>query len=301
MFGVTILGNNSALPAYDRHPTAQVITLNEQIFLIDCGEGTQMQLSRFKVRRGRINHIFISHLHGDHYFGLPGLITSMGLMGRDNELHIYAPAKLEEIIQLQLDVSGTALPFRLHFHILGDDAILVDNTKYTIESFRVFHRIDCWGFLIKEKKKPRRIDKDKAIAHEVPLAYYERLKNGDDYETRSGEVVKNEWVTTPNTPGKSYAYCADTKFDASIAARVKGVSMLYHETTYLKNLPERAFERFHSTTEQAAEIATLAQTQKLLIGHFSSKYEVLDEFLAEASAVFPNTDLALEGVTYLVP
>lgn len=301
MFGVTILGNNSALPAYDRHPTAQVITLNEQLFLIDCGEGTQMQLSKFKVRRGRINHIFISHLHGDHYFGLPGLVTSMGLMGRENELHIYAPAQLQPIIQMQLDVSGSVLPYALHFHALGDNGVLVDNSKFTIHSFRVNHRIDCWGFIIREKKKPRRIDKEKAIAHEIPLVYYERLKNGDDYETKSGEIIKNEWVTIPNTPGKSYAYCADTVFTPSIAEEVKNVSLLYHETTYLKQLTERAAERFHSTTEQAAEIARLANAQQLLIGHFSSKYEVLDEFLSETSAVFPNTSLAMEGVTYLVP
>lgn len=301
MFGVTILGNNSALPAYDRHPTAQVVTLNEQLFLIDCGEGTQMQLSKFKVRRGRINHIFISHLHGDHYFGLPGLITSMGLMGRENELHLYAPAMLQPIIQMQLDVSGSVLPYTLHFHPLGDNEVLVDNSKFTINSFRVHHRIDCWGFMISEKKKPRRIDKEKAIAHNIPLAYFERLKNGDDYETRSGEVIKNEWVTVPNTPGKSYAYCADTVFTPSIAEHIKGANLLYHETTYLKKLTDRAAERFHSTTEQAAEIARLANAQQLLIGHFSSKYEVLDEFLNETSAVFPNTKLALEGVTYLVP
>lgn len=300
MFGVTILGNNSALPAYDRHPTSQVVTLNEQLFLIDCGEGTQMQLSKFKVRRGRINHIFISHLHGDHYFGLPGLITSMGLMGRDNELHLYAPEMLMPIIQMQLDVSGSVLPYQLHFHPLGDDGVLVDNSKFSIHSFRVYHRIDCWGFIIREKKKPRRIDKEKAVAYHIPLAYYERLKNGDDYEMRSGEVIKNEWVTVANAPGKSYAYCADTVFAPSIAEKVKDVSMLYHETTYLKKLSDRAAERFHSTTEQAGQIARMANAGQLLIGHFSSKYEQLDEFLSEACEVFPNTQLALEGVTYLV-
>lgn len=300
MFGVTILGNNSALPAYDRHPTAQVVTLNEHLFLVDCGEGTQMQLSRYKVRRSRINHIFISHLHGDHYFGLPGLITSMGLLGRESDLHLYAPAPLQQIIQMQLDVAGIVLPFTLHFHPLGDDGVLVEHDKFTVESFRVFHRIDCWGIVIREKKKPRRIDKEKAVAYNIPAVYYERLKNGDDYETRSGEVIKNEWVTIPNTPGKSYAYCADTMFEPSIAERVKNVNLLYHETTYLKNLHERAATRFHSTTEQAATIAAKANAQQLLIGHFSSKYEELDEFLRETRECFPNTQLALEGVTYMV-
>jgi ribonuclease Z len=300
MFGVTILGNNSAIPAYDRHPTAQVVTLNEQLFLIDCGEGTQMQLSRYKIRRSKINHIFISHLHGDHYFGLPGLITSMGLMGRENDLHLYAPAPLQQILQLQLDVADTRLPFTLHFHALGDDELLVNYEKFSVQSFRVFHRIDCWGFVIREKRKPRRIDKEKAIAHNVPAVYYERLKNGDDYESRTGEVVKNELVTLANTPGKSYAFCADTAYNTSIAQQVSQVNLLYHETTYLKDLRERAALRFHSTTEQAASIAEQAEAKQLLIGHFSSKYEDLADFLHETRAVFPNTQLALEGVTYLV-
>lgn len=300
MFGVTILGNNSAIPAYDRHPTAQVVTLNEQLFLIDCGEGTQMQLSRYKIRRSRINHIFISHLHGDHYFGLPGLVTSMGLMGRENDLHLYAPAPLEQILQLQLDVADTKLPFKLHFHPLGDDPVLVNNEKFSVECFRVYHRIDCWGFVIRENKKPRKIDRDKAVAHNVPAVYYERLKNGDDYESRTGEVVKNEWVTIPNIPGRSYAFCADTMYNPVIAEKTKGVNMLYHETTYLRALHERAALRYHSTTDQAAQIALQAEARQLLIGHFSSKYEELDEFLAETSRLFPETQLALEGVTYLI-
>jgi ribonuclease Z len=207
---------------------------------------------------------------------------------------------LMPIIQMQLDVSGSVLPYQLHFHPLGDDGVLVDNSKFSIHSFRVYHRIDCWGFIIREKKKPRRIDKEKAVAYHIPLAYYERLKNGDDYEMRSGEVIKNEWVTVANAPGKSYAYCADTVFAPSIAEKVKDVSMLYHETTYLKKLSDRAAERFHSTTEQAGQIARMANAGQLLIGHFSSKYEQLDEFLSEACEVFPNTQLALEGVTYLV-
>ncbi|MBN9295634.1 MAG: ribonuclease Z [Filimonas sp.] len=300
MFGVTILGNNSALPAYDRHPTSQVVTLNEHLFLIDCGEGTQMQLSRYKVKRSRINHIFISHLHGDHYFGLAGLITSMGLLGRENDLHLYAPAPLEQIINLQLEVSDTTLPFKLHFHPLTADTLLVTHDKYSVECFPVYHRIDCWGFIIRERKKPRKIDKEKAVAYNVPAVYYERLKNGDDYESRTGEVVKNELVTIPNTPARSYAFCADTIYNTTIAEKVKNVTLLYHETTYLKDLHERAAARFHSTTVQAAEIATLANAQHLLIGHFSSKYDELDEFLHETQAVFPDTQLAIEGVTYLV-
>lgn len=206
MFGVTILGNNSALPAYERHPTAQVVTLNEQLFLIDCGEGTQMQLARYKVKRGKINHIFISHLHGDHYFGLLGLITSMGLLGREQDLHIYAPPPLKDIIHLQLEAASTALPFTLHFHPLEKEGVLIDHPKFSVSCFATRHRIPCWGFIIREKKKPRKIDKDKITAYQIPAAYYERLKEGLDYETRSGEIIKNEWVTRPGIPPKSYAF-----------------------------------------------------------------------------------------------
>lgn len=300
MFGVTILGNNSALPAYDRHPTAQAVTLNEQVFLIDCGEGTQMQLARYKVKRGRINHIFISHLHGDHYFGLIGLITSMGLLGREQDLHLYGPPALQQIITLQLEVASTTLPFTIHFHGIEKDGLILDLPKVAVECFSTQHRIPCFGFIIREKKKPRKVNRDAAIAANIPSVYYERLKNGDDYETRDGKIIKNETVTYANTPGRSYAFSADTIYDPSIAEKTKGVSMLYHEATYLKDLEERAAARYHSTTVQAASIAKQAGVEQLLIGHFSSKYETLEDFLTEAQSVFPNTQLAIEGTTYLI-
>jgi ribonuclease Z len=300
MFGVTILGNNSAIPAYDRHPTAQVVTLNDQLFLIDCGEGTQMQISRYRVRRSKINHIFISHLHGDHYFGLIGLLTSMGLLGREQELHLYAPAGLKDIIDLQLKVAATTLPFPLSFHALGPEGVIVDTPKFQIECFTTQHRIPCWGFIIREKRKPRKIRKDMAFQYQIPTAYYDKLKDGDDYATQTGEIIKNEWVTIPNKPARSYAYCADTKFDESLSEKTKNVTLLYHETTYLKDLHERADARFHSTTEQAAKIALKANVKRLLIGHFSSKYDNLEAFLQEAKEVFPETYLAIEGVTYRI-
>jgi ribonuclease Z len=299
MFGVTILGNNSALPAYDRHPTAQVVTLNEQLFLIDCGEGTQMQISRYKIRRSRIHHIFISHLHGDHYFGLIGLVTSMGLLGREQALHVYAPAGLEEIVNMQLQVAVTSMPFPLIFHTLEKEGMLIDEPKFSVECFETQHRIPCWGFIIREKKKPRKIDKEKAVAHDIPAAYYERLKEGLDYE-RDGKLIKNDWVTFSNTPPKSYAFCADTKYYEAIAEKTFGVSLLYHEATYLKDLEERAIARFHSTSVQAAAIAARAGVDRLLLGHFSSKYESLENFLTEAKEVFENTELAIEGVTYKI-
>ena len=300
MFGVTILGNNSALPAYDRHPTAQVVTLNDQVFLIDCGEGTQIQMSRYKIRRSKIHHIFISHLHGDHYFGLIGLITSMGLLGREHELNIYAPPPLREILQMQLEVASTHLPYSIHYHDLQDEGIIVDSPKFSVSCFSTQHRIPCWGFIIREKKKPRKIDKDKVHTNQIPAAYYECLKNGDDYETKEGKIIPNEMLTIPNKLPRSYAFCADTIFDERISDITKDVSLLYHETTYLKDLTERAHSRFHSTTHQAGTIAKKAGVEKLLIGHFSSKYEDLHAFLNETKEVFEQTELAIEGVTYLI-
>lgn len=300
MFGVTILGNNSAIPAFNRHPTSQVVTLNDQLFLIDCGEGTQMQIARYKIRRSKIHHIFISHLHGDHYFGLIGLLTSMGLQGRESDLHLYGPPELEQIITLQLKVASTILPFPLYFHSLVGDAILIDTPKFRVESFQTSHRIPCWGFVIREKKKPRKINRDKAVEFNIPTSFYERLKDGDDYVNEAGETIHNFAVTFANTPPRSYAYCADTKYDEHIAEKARQVNLMYHEATYLKELEERAGARFHSTTVQAATIATLGRVKKLLIGHFSSKYEELDMFLHESREVFPNTDLAIEGVTYKI-
>jgi len=298
MFSVTILGNNSALPAYDRHPTAQVVTLNDQLLLIDCGEGTQMQISKYKIRRSKINHIFISHLHGDHYFGLIGLLTSMSLLGREHDLHIYAPAPLKEIIELQLKVADSTLSFPLHFHLLEEDGLIADEKTFSVECFATRHRIECRGFIIREKKKPRKINKEKIAKFDIPASFYDRLKDGQDYEAKDGSIIQNEWVTIPNTPPNSYAFCADTIYDERIAEKVKEVVLLYHEATYLKALHEKASARFHSTSEQAATIACKANVQKLLIGHFSSKYESLDQFLTEAREVFPNTELAIEGVTY---
>jgi ribonuclease Z len=300
MFGVTILGNNSAIPAYDRHPTAQVVTLNDQLFLIDCGEGTQMQIARYRIRRSKINHIFISHLHGDHYFGLIGLITSLGLLGREQELHLHAPEGLKAIIDLQLKVAATTLPFPLTFHALEGEGMLVDTPKFSVESFQTQHRIPCWGFIIREKRKPRKIVKEKTIEHDIPAAFYEKLKDGEDYETKDGRIIRNEWVTIANKPARSFAFCADTKFDETLCDKTKGVTVMYHEATYLKDLTERADARFHSTAEQAATIALRAGVKKLLIGHFSSKYDKLDAFLEEAREVFAETDLAIEGVTYKI-
>ncbi len=299
MFGVTILGNNSALPAYNRHPTAQVITLNDHLFLLDCGEGTQMQMNLYKIKRSRINHIFISHLHGDHYFGLPGLITSYGLLARKHDLHLYAPAALKDILEMHLNVSDTKLPYNLHFHALGNESILVDEESFSVESFKVFHRIDCWGFLFREKRKPRKINIEAATQYNVPVDFFERLKQGEDF-VHDDKSISNEILTTPNRPSRTYAYAADTIYNESLAEKICHVNLLYHEATYLKDKADKATSRGHSTSVQAAALAKLANVKRLLIGHFSSTYETLDEFLNEAKEVFPDTQLALEGQTFMI-
>lgn len=300
MLALTILGNNSAIPAFGRNPTAQVLQTPEESFLIDCGEGTQMQLSAYKIKRSKINHIFISHLHGDHYFGLIGLLTSMSLLNRTQDLHLYAPPELEQLISLQLNFASTHLSYNLHFHPILEEGVIVDGNRMTVTCFKMQHRITCWGFLFRQKKNPRKIDAERVKIYEIPAAFYEKLQLGEDYVTKKGTIVPNEEVTSVAPKPKSYAYCADTIYNESIAEKVKEVDLLYHETTYLKDLHERAAARFHSTTIQAATIAKKAVVKKLLIGHFSSKYETLDAFLEETTAVFENTELAIEGSCYII-
>jgi ribonuclease Z len=300
MLALTILGNNSAIPAFNRHPTAQVVQTTENSFLIDCGEGTQQQMDRYKIRRGKINHIFISHLHGDHYFGLIGLLTSMGLLGRRNDLHLYGPEQLKVIIDLQLKVADAQLPYDLHFHALETETVIKDGAKVIVECFKVKHRIECWGFLFREKKNLRKIEPDKVKKYNIPTSFFENLHGGDDFITEKNEVIKNELLTSPVAPPKIYAYCADTIYDEQLVDKVKNSDLLYHEATYMHALQKKASDRFHSTCKEAATIAKKARVKKLLIGHFSSMYETLDDLKAEACAVFENTELAIEGCTYIV-
>jgi ribonuclease Z len=300
LLSVTILGSNSAVPAHNRHPTAQVLQTLDHTFLIDCGEGTQMQMNMFKIRRSKINQIFISHLHGDHYFGLIGLLTSFGLNHRTADLHIYSPTPLKEIINLQLDACKANLSYSLVFHNLENEEIIFEDKKIVVESFKVNHRIECWGFLFREKKNLRKIDPKKIKKYNIPTSFYESLHEGKDYVTNDNKLIKNELLTTPVKPPKSYAYCADTSYFEQIVEKIKGVDLLYHESTYLHALEEKAVSRFHSTAKQAAMIAKKAGAKKLIIGHFSSMYETLDEFKTEACDVFENTDIAEEGVCYFV-
>lgn len=300
MLAVTILGNNSAIPAHGRHPTAQVITTSEDLLLFDCGEGTQIQIMNYKIKRSRINHIFISHLHGDHYFGLIGLLSSFALLGRIQPLHVYGPAPLESLIQTQFQLSDTHLPYDLSFHAIKEDGLLLDTRHYTVSCFSTKHRIECRGFLVKEKRKPRKVLAEKAYELGIPQTFFSKLQEGESYTTTDGRTITNEAVTSEGNLPRSYAFAADTLFDPAMADVFYGADLLYHEATYPASLSDKAAERFHSTSVQAAEIAKKANVKRLLIGHFSAKFENIDEFETEAKTVFSETLAAKEGVTYLV-
>lgn len=298
---ITILGNNSALPAYGRHPTAQAVEVNGEILLIDCGESAQIRMQQFDVKWRKIHHIFVSHLHGDHYFGLPGLINSMSLLGRTTPLHLYGPKELKSILDTILQVADTTLSYELHFHPLPDGAaVLVDNKLFQVSTFPTEHRIACHGFKVIQKTKGRKLLPEKCREYEIPTYFFDRLKAGEDYECKDGFVVKNEWVTETGPKERSYAYCADTLYTGSFLEHIREVDLLYHECTYLEESIEKAKDRFHSTARQAAMIAQKAKAGKLLLGHYSSKYRDPELFKQEAETVFPNVIASVEGETYEV-
>ncbi len=300
MLAVTILGNNSAVPAHGRHPTSQVIQTDYHKFLVDCGEGTQMQMTFYKIKPSRINRIYISHLHGDHYFGLIGLLTTMGLNNRKHDLHVYSPPGLKNILDLQFKAAAANPSYPIHFHELTTEGIIFEDRRIQVECFKVRHRIECLGFIFREKKNIRKIDPKKVAVHKVPASFFESLQEGQDYISPMNEIIKNEVLTTPGNHPASYAYCADTCYFEPITEKIKDVDMIYHESTYLHALEEKAYLRFHSTSKQAAMIAQKAGVKKLLLGHFSSMYDSIEDFKIEACEIFENTECAYEGVCYLV-
>lgn len=259
-----------------------------------------MQLSAFKMRPIRISHIFISHLHGDHYFGLIGLLTSMGLNQRTTELHVFAPPALREIIQLQLQAAFTELPYPVVFVELNGSTRLFEDNQATVDSFPVKHRIACWGFIFREKKNPRKIDPVRASAANIPMNYYSKLQAGGDYIAPGGGLIENDRLTTEGEIGKSYAFCADTIYYPEIVDSIKEVDLLYHEATFLHVEQEKASARFHTTALEAGMVAKAAGVKKLLIGHFSAKYNDLEPLACEAKTNFENTECAIEGACYLV-
>lgn len=299
-FEVTILGCSSATPTSNRNPSSQLVNIADRYFLVDCGEGTQVQLRRFKIKFQRINHIFISHMHGDHYYGLMGLLSSMHLLGRNIDLHLYGPAVLKEIIDLQYKHSDTRLHYNLIFHPLVSDKneLIFEDEKVSVETIILNHRIPCTGFLFREKDKARKISKEKIDEFKIPISELNKIKQGEDFVNEQGLTIANETITGGPPKQFSYAYCSDTCYDERVITQVKGVDLLYHEATFMDDMLERAKETFHSTAKQAATVALQANVKKLIIGHYSARYSHLEPLLNEASAIFPNTVLAVEGEKY---
>ncbi len=297
---LTILGNNSALPAHGRHPTAQFLSLSATDLLIDCGEGTQMQMARYGLKWRRLSHIFISHLHGDHYLGLPGLLNSMSLLGRTAPLTVAGPAALGQLLELLKTLSGGhPYGYEVRFHAIAPAGeVLVNTPEFSVSAFPVEHRIEAYGFAVTEKSKGRKLLVEKAEAAGVPVSFYNRLKAGEDYVAEDGTVISGKLLTEDGPPPRRYAYCADTRYTESYLESVRGVDALYHESTYLESDAEKAALRYHSTARQAATLAQRAGVRKLLLGHYSSRYDDVNPFVEEAVGVFAEVAATVEGETY---
>ncbi|MGB0367103.1 MAG: ribonuclease Z [Flavobacteriaceae bacterium] len=294
---LTILGCNAATPRKNAQTTAQLLEIKGQMVLIDCGEGTQLQLRKLGVKFARIQHIFISHLHGDHFYGLIGLISTFRLLGRSADLHVYGPKGIKEIITLQLKLANSWTDYKLYFHELdsAESEMVLDHQKFTVETLPLDHRVYTNGYLFKEKLGPRKIDKSAIAQYEVDIADMENLKQGKDICLEDGTVIENHRLTIdPDTP-KSYAFCSDTAYKPDLAQSIKGVTCLYHEATFLDTHQDLAVKTKHSTAAEAAQIAAAAKVKQLILGHFSSRYPDLEEFITQAQQHFQNVDLAEDG------
>lgn len=301
-FDVTILGSSSATPIYNRNPTSQALNINEHIYLVDCGEGTQQQMLRFDVKPGKIDHIFISHLHGDHYLGLIGLLSSMNLNGRKKPMQLFGPPDLLKIIDVHFECSWMSLNFKIDFHPLQTDhpEVILDNQDITVETIVLNHRIPCTGFIFRQKEPLRKLDADHLERYQVGRNHFLKLKQGGDFIAENGAVIPNSALTIDPEKAKSYAFCSDTLAGESYLPQIQNVDLLYHEATFMNDLLARAVETHHTTALQAAEIALKANVKKLLIGHFSARYKTLEGLLEEARSVFKQTELAIEGKVFLV-
>ena len=297
-FELHILGCGSALPTTRHFATSQVVNLRDKLFMIDCGEGAQMQLRKSRLKFSRLNHIFISHLHGDHCFGLMGLISTFGLLGRTAELLIHSPIGLEELLTPMLNFFCHTLAYKVIFHEFDtrQTSVVYEDRSMTVTTIPLQHRIPCCGFLFAEKARPNHIIRDMVDFYKVPVYELNRIKNGSDYVTPEGEVIANTRLTRPSDPPRKYAYCSDTIFRPEIVEQLSGVDLLFHEATFAESELARAKETYHTTAAQAARIALEAGVRQLVIGHFSARYEDESILLKEASAVFPNTILAKENL-----
>ncbi|MCL1617166.1 ribonuclease Z [Bacteroides sp. ET71] len=295
-FELYILGCGSALPTTRHFPTSQVLNVRDKLYMIDCGEGAQLQFRKSRLKFSRLNHIFISHLHGDHCFGLWGLISTLNLLGRTAELHIYSPRGLEALLLPTLAFFNRQMTYRVLFHEFDTDrpALIYEDRSLTVTTIPLRHRIPCCGFLFAEKQGLNHIVREMVDFYKVPLFEMNRIKNGADYVTPEGEVVPNRLLTRPADPPRRYAYCSDTICLPGLAAQLRGVDLLFHEATFASDNLGRAKETYHTTAVQAAELARSAEVKKLLIGHFSARYEDESVLLEEAREIFPETLLASE-------
>ncbi|MCF8358129.1 MAG: ribonuclease Z [Prolixibacteraceae bacterium] len=302
-FELTILGTSSALPTSSRYPTAHVLNVRERFFLIDCGEGTQIQLRKLGVRFSRINHLFISHLHGDHYYGLIGLLSSYALLERKNDLHIYAHSELPELLEKQLYLLKNDQTYNIIWHPLNfkRPQTILENKTVKVVSFPLKHRIPCCGFLFTEQPEPKNLIREKIKEYNIPIREMQNIKQGADFVTDEGKKIKNEELTHAQKKPRSYAFCSDTAFLPKLKDTIKNVDLLYHEATYDKRMEKRAGEIFHSTANQAAQLAKLGNVGQLVIGHFSARYKDTSQLLNEAKAVFENTVAAEDGMVISIP
>ncbi len=294
---ITILGCYSATPRTITNPTSQVVELSNQMFLVDCGEGTQVQIRRKKIKFSRIQRVFISHLHGDHFFGLIGLISTFSLLNRQDELHIYGPKGIKNVILLQIKLSQSYTSYPLYFHELEstESELIFENEKVEVYTIPLKHRVYTNGYLFKEKNKKRKLNIAVVEEYGIDIAYYQKIKNGGDITLENGEVIPNEKLTLPSDEPQSYAFCSDTQYLESIVPIIKNVDVLYHESTFLEQDQSKTVHTMHSTAKEAATIALKANAKYLILGHYSTRYKDLQPFKDEAETIFPSVFLAEDG------
>lgn len=297
---LTILGCYAATPRTITNPTSQVLEIKNRLFLIDCGEGTQVQLRKNKIKFSKINHIFISHLHGDHFFGLIGTISTFALLGRTTDLHIYGPKGVKEIITLQLKLSNSWTTYELFFHELEskESEVIFEDNRVIVKTIPLKHRVYTNGFLFQEKPGERKLNVDAVQQYDIHTAYYQKIKNGGNVTLDDGTVIENEKLSFDPIPSMSYAFCSDTVFNEAIIPIIKDVDVLYHESTFLESESALAQKTLHSTAKEAAKIALKANAKHLVLGHYSTRYDGIERFKEEAETVFPNVLLGNDGISF---
>ena len=297
---LTILGCYAATPRTFTNPTSQILEIKNRIFLIDCAEGTQVQLRKNKIRFSKINHIFISHLHGDHFFGLIGLVSTFTLLNRTTDLHIYGPKGIQEIIKLQLKLSNSWTNYGLHFHELDSSTseVIFEDEKVLVQTIPLKHRVYTNGFLFQEKVGERKLNVNAVQQYKIESCYYQNIKNGKDITLDDGRVVKNSDLSFDPAPTKNYAFCSDTAYHEAIIPLIQNIDVLYHESTFLQSEENLATKTFHSTAKDAASIALKANVKQLILGHYSTRYEKIDLFREEAATIFSNVHLADDGKVF---